>query len=361
MSLNFQGEKPIILDKSLSVMLKDHSGIDNAYLIEFLRLMRIIGVNYFEVNSEFLDKILFYPKIHDYYVYKIENLEDLKRLYMYDFKYLSIDFERFYDIPLMDYKNKINKSRIIINIKLSDLNECNIENLKYIQSSFNVKYLMVTSLSKCNEYSLKDFILKLKNIFNIEVGFCAENSLYMGTAISIEAFLDGADIIAGAFNGEEHNLTSLEEVLTALKVINNCDINGDLRFLSKLTNIYEELTRKCVLGNKAVIGKDIFKYESGIHADGIEKNPLTYEPYNPMEVGQKRELLIGKHSGIRAIIAKLKQLDVNCSTDDIDLFLSKVRNKSIYLKRSLTDDELLRLYGKFHVQDFKGGACKLGG
>lgn len=349
MSVNFEGEKKIILDKSLTEILKIHHDINNDYVIKFLKLMRKIGVDYFEVSSTALDKLNIYPEFYNYFVYKIESMKNLKALDIYNFKYLSIDFEKIFSMSLMDYKNKINKSKVIINVRLSDLEPSNMENIKHILCNFNVECLMVTNLCKCNNSSWKDFILKLKNIFNFKIGFCAENLFYMGTAISIEACLDGADIIVGAFNGAEYGLTPLEELLTALKVMISCDINGDLSLLSRLTDVYKELTYKSISGTKPVIGKDIFKYESGIHADGIEKNPLTYEPYNPEEVGQKRELLIGKHSGTKAILTKLKQLNVNYGTVDIDLFLTNIRNKSIYLKRSLRDEEFLKLYEEFVV------------
>jgi Isopropylmalate/homocitrate/citramalate synthases len=343
MSVNCEGEKKIILDKSLTEILKVHRHINSAYIIEFLSLMKVIGVDYFQVNSSTLDKMMIYPEFSGYYVYNIESMEDFRYLYVYNFKYLSIDFEKFLTMPLMDCKNKIDKSKIIMNIALKDLKASNIETIKYILSCYDIEYLMIKNLSKCNNSSWEDFIIKLKETFNLKIGFCAENSLYMGTALSIELCLDGADMIAGAFNGEEYGFTPIEEVLTALKVITTCNISGDLSFLSKLTEVYKKLTYKSIPGDKAVIGGDIFKYESGIHADGIEKNPLTYEPYNPREVGQKRELLIGKHSGTKAVCKKLKQLNIDYGTVDINLLLTKVRNKSIYLKRNIRDEELFSL------------------
>lgn len=343
MSVNCEGEKKLILDKSLTEILKIHRHINSAYIIEFLRLMKVVGVDYFQISSNTLDKMMIYPEFSDYCAYNIESMEDLRYLYIYNFKYLSIDFEKFSTMPLMDCKNKIDKSKIIMNISLKDLKASNIEIIKYILSCYDIEYLMITNVSMCNNSSWEEFIIKLKETFNLKIGFCAENSLYMGTAVSIELCLDGADMIAGAFNGEDYGLTPIEEVLTALKVINSCDISGDLSFLSKLTEVYKELTYKSIPGDKAVIGGDIFKYESGIHADGIEKNPLTYEPYNPREVGQKRELLIGKHSGTKAVCKKLKQLNIDYETVDINLLLTKIRNKSIYLKRNIRDEEIFSL------------------
>jgi len=343
MSVNCEGKKKLFLDKSLTEILKVHRHINSAYVIEFLHLMKVIGVDYFQVNSSTLDKMMIYPEFSGYCVYNIENINDLRYLYIYDFKYLSIDFEKFSTMPLMECKNKIDKSKIILNIALEDLKASNIETIKYILSCYHVEFLMITNLSKSNNVSWEDFIIKLRETFNLKIGFCAENSLYMGTAVSIELCLDGADMIAGAFNGSEYGFTPIEEVLTALKVIWSCDINGDLSFLYKLTELYKKLTYKSVPGDKAVIGEDIFKYESGIHADGIEKNPLTYEPYNPREVGQKRELLIGKHSGTKAVCRKLKQLNIDYRTIDVNLLLSNIRNKSIYLKRNIRDEELLTM------------------
>lgn len=343
MSVNCKGEKKIILDKSLTEILKFHRQINDAYVIEFLYLMKVIGVDYFQVNSSTLDKMMFYPEFSDYFAYSIEDTEDLRYLYIYDFKYLMIDFQKFYSIPLMDCKNKIDKSKIIISIELKDLRSSNIEAIKFILSCYDVEFLMISNLSKCNNSSWKDFIIKLKENYNLKIGVSVENSLYMATALSLELCLDGADMIAGVFNGAEYGVTPIEEVLAALKVIKSCNINGDLSFLNKVTELYKKLTYRSVAGDKAVIGEDIFKYESGIHADGIEKNPLTYEPYNPEEVGQKRELVIGKHSGSKGVCKKLQELKIDYRTIDINLLLTKIRNKSINLKRNIQDDELLTL------------------
>ncbi len=69
---------------------------------------------------------------------------------------------------------------------------------------------------------------------------------------------------------------------------------------------------------KPVIGEDIFKCESGIHVDGIEKNTHTYEPYNPDDIGSKRTIYIGKHSGKKAVVLRLNSLNIDCNELDIN-------------------------------------------
>ncbi len=87
----------------------------------------------------------------------------------------------------------------------------------------------------------------------------------------------------------------------------------------------------------------IFKYESGIHADGIDKNPITYEPYDPKEVGQNRKMIIGKHSGSKSIISKLIELNLDYRKIDIQSVLEKIRNISIQNRGEVMDEELIHM------------------
>ncbi len=70
---------------------------------------------------------------------------------------------------------------------------------------------------------------------------------------------------------------------------------------------YEKITYCKLPNNKPVIGKDVFKYESGVHVAGIQKNPATYEPFKPELVGLERKLALGKHSGKNSIIFKIER------------------------------------------------------
>ncbi len=91
-----------------------------------------------------------------------------------------------------------------------------------------------------------------------------------------------------------------------------------------------------------VVGEDIFTCESGIHVDGIIKNPSNYEPFVPAEVSMLRKFLIGKKTGRSALRYKLRSLGINKEDHLPEELLMKVKNESSRLKTSFSDEELLR-------------------
>jgi isopropylmalate/homocitrate/citramalate synthase/4-hydroxybenzoate polyprenyltransferase len=106
--------------------------------------------------------------------------------------------------------------------------------------------------------------------------------------------------------GERAGNASLEEVAVILETVHGCSTGLDL---AQLTPCAAELAR--VLGwplppLKAVVGANAFVHESGLHTDGVIRDPSTYEPFAPDRVGQRRRFVFGKHSGVAAIRSVLE-------------------------------------------------------
>jgi len=96
--------------------------------------------------------------------------------------------------------------------------------------------------------------------------------------------------------------------------------------------------------NNPIVGLNIFAHESGIHGDGVLKNPLTYEAFRPEEVGLERQIVIGKHSGSAAIKSKFMEYGVELSDEDAQEILARCRQMAIDKKRSLFDKEMAYIY-----------------
>ncbi len=88
---------------------------------------------------------------------------------------------------------------------------------------------------------------------------------------------------------------------------------------------------------------DIFTCESGIHIDGLIKDPSNYEPYDPSEVSLDRTFLVGKKAGINALRHKLESLGISTEDHLLEDLLTMVKSESMRLKTSLTDEQLLQL------------------
>lgn len=173
--------------------------------------------------------------------------------------------------------------------------------------------------------------------------FCPENTYGCATALAFQWVMDYGSSITTSFAGCNNNAAT-EEIIMALRIAIRHKPNRDLTVLPRLTSLYEKLFNKSINNRKPIIGKNIFKVESGIHADGMHKNPATYEAYSPNCVGAKSELIIGKHSGTRAVRLKIEELGLPDPTDYvINQILHKVRLICTQQRKSLSQEDFILL------------------
>ncbi|MGE4589812.1 MAG: hypothetical protein AB7E34_09595 [Acidaminococcaceae bacterium] len=149
-----------------------------------------------------------------------------------------------------------------------------------------------------------------------------------------------------AFGGL-HNTAATEEILMALYVTGRLSQKTtEFSILPKIAALLQNITGKKIPAHKSVTGSEIFAVESGIHVDGILKNPELYEPFPPEIVGMKRKIVLGSHSGHVSIREKLKEYNIYCSEGMIDGLLTYVQTEGRHLKRHLTDEEFLTALGE---------------
>ncbi|WP_242872328.1 homocitrate synthase/isopropylmalate synthase family protein [Clostridium coskatii] len=340
MSIILGKEKKLIVDRTLPEVVKRAEIVDQDLADEFITLVKNIGVDFIEINGEVLQKIKNLPENVDY-IYRVGDLLDV-----YEFEHLIIDYKKAEILP-EEFLNKLRNKKIILEVDIKVLEQFNVKDNCKIFGKLNIICIRIKGIVKYNIAGWNRLIENIKNRFSVYVDFCADDKFYMATSVSIESCVDGADVVTAAFNGQVYGFASLEEVILGLKVIKGGKVCGNLEFMEQLVEVYTKLTHKKVHPMKAVIGEDIFKYESGIHVDGIEKNPDTYEPYNPYDIGKKRIMYIGKHSGKKAVMIKLKELNIDYQDVDIGEFLKEVRKNSIKLKRNIFDKELISMFNDF--------------
>jgi len=174
------------------------------------------------------------------------------------------------------------------------------------------------------------------------------NDLGMATANALAAVDGGARQIECTINGlgERAGNTALEEVVMALRVRNDImpyytDIDT-----TKIMNISRRVATVsgfAVQNNKAIVGKNAFAHESGIHQDGMLKSADTFEIMRPQDIGLKEtNLVMGKHSGRAALRSKLSDLGYDLADNQLkDVF---VRFKALAdRKKEVYDDDLIAL------------------
>ncbi|MBC5996672.1 homocitrate synthase [Romboutsia ilealis] len=195
-------------------------------------------------------------------------------------------------------------------------------------------------------FSIKDTIMKLYNRTKFDIEMHTHNDFGLATANAIAGVLGGANYIGVTVNGlgERAGNAALEEVLMALKYVYNYEVNIDTTKFKDLSEYVSKAAGRELPSWKAIVGSNMFKHESGIHADGALKNPKNYEAFDPKEVGLERQIVIGKHSGKAAIINKFMEYNINLTEDEANMMLKAVRALSIRAKRILFDKELVQLY-----------------
>ena len=96
--------------------------------------------------------------------------------------------------------------------------------------------------------------------------------------------------------------------------------------------------------SKPVVGERVFAHESGLHADGVIKDPHNYEGFDPAEVGLTRSIVVGKHSGTGGLIERYRSMGVVVNRAEAEPLLLRTRVMSCKRKRDLTNGELMAIY-----------------
>ena len=195
-------------------------------------------------------------------------------------------------------------------------------------------------------FQIYDKVSVLVKELSIPVEVHTHNDFGLATANALAGLRAGAACVSTTVLGigERAGNAALEEVALAMKHIMKLDCGIDASRLARLCSYVAKVSGRPIPSGKPVVGGMIFSHESGIHADGVLKDPLSYEAYPPEEVGLLREIAIGKHSGRAALVHRFAKLGINISFEDAEGMLSEVRCISVGLKRSLDDEELVQLY-----------------
>jgi len=197
-----------------------------------------------------------------------------------------------------------------------------------------------------------------KAIFSVhchdDLGLAVANSLggVEGGARQIECTINGI--------GERAGNASLEEVVMAMRVRNDVMpywTNIDAQMLTRASKLISAVTSFPVQYNKAIVGRNAFAHESGIHQDGMLKHTETYEIMKPEDVGVKQtSLAMGKHSGRAGFREKLKELGYelgdNALNDAFNRFKDLAdKKKHVYDEDivALVDDQIAKAHDRIKL------------
>lgn len=189
---------------------------------------------------------------------------------------------------------------------------------------------------------------KVPNINDAIISVHCHNDLGLAVANSLTAVQAGARQVEVSMNGigERAGNASLEEVAMAIDVRKDIfDMQTAIvtKEIFKTSKLLIAITGIPVQPNKAIVGKNAFSHEAGIHQDGMLKERSTYEIMTPEQTGRARsEIVLGRHSGKHGLKERLKELGYELAKDDFDVMFQKFTELADK-KKAVYDDELLAL------------------
>jgi len=197
-----------------------------------------------------------------------------------------------------------------------------------------------------------------KAIFSVH----CHNDLGLAVANTLAGIKGGARQVECTINGlgERAGNAAMEEVVMALRVRADAlpyHSNIDSTMLTRASKLVSAVSSFPVQYNKAVVGRNAFAHESGIHQDGMLKNAQTYEIMTPESVGvHKTSLVMGKHSGRHAFKEKLKELGYELGENALEEAFARFkdladRKKIVYDEdlAALVDDEIIHAHDRIKV------------
>src|ERR1700761_1784559 len=206
-----------------------------------------------------------------------------------------------------------------------------------------------------NEYGAMFQMLRnrVPQVAGITLSSNCHNDLGMAVANSLAAFEAGARQIECTINGigERAGNAALEEVAAAMLVRPDKFPYAHGLALDKLyptSQLLSELISQSPAPNKAIVGSNAFAHEAGIHQHGMLAHPLTYEIMTPASVGvPTNRMVLGKHSGRRALAHRLKELGYALDTADLDAVYHRFTELADR-RKAIFDQDLLSLLPAHH-------------
>ncbi len=180
----------------------------------------------------------------------------------------------------------------------------------------------------------------------IDIEVHTHNDLGMATANAIAGIRAGARFVNTTINGlgERAGNAALEEVVMGLKHACGIETGIDTHRFREMSLFVAKASDRPLSVSKPVVGSRVFAHESGLHADGVIKDPHNYEGFDPAEVGLTRSIVVGKHSGTGGLIERYRSMGIVVDRKYADRLLEVTRITSCARKRALTNCELMAIY-----------------
>ena len=202
------------------------------------------------------------------------------------------------------------------------------------------------TLGLLDPFSTFSRIRKLRSAVDLDLEMHAHNDLGLATANTLAAISAGATHANTTVNGlgERAGNAPLEEVVMALRHLYGIETEINTLHFPHVSALVAKSSGRAIAVNKSIVGEAVFTHESGIHVDGMIKNPLNYEAFSPAEVGREHRTVLGKHSGSHSVIDAYAKIGLQITDSEARSLLDTIRSHAMQTKCVPSIEDLKRFY-----------------
>jgi len=202
---------------------------------------------------------------------------------------------------------------------------------------------------------IKQLIERVPNSDKAVFSVHCHNDLGLAVGNSLASVLNGARQVECTINGlgERAGNAALEEIVMAVRTrqdVFGCDTNINTSMIVPTSRLVSSVTGFPVQPNKAIVGKNAFAHESGIHQDGVLKSRETYEIMRAQDVGwSDNKIVLGKHSGRSALKSRLDEIGINIESEEaLNAAFSRFKDVADR-KHEIFDEDLIAIANESQV------------
>lgn len=164
------------------------------------------------------------------------------------------------------------------------------------------------------------------------------NDLGLAVGNALAGLKNGALVVHTTVNGlgERSGIVDMASMATAMRVL-GYDQGGKLKLemLPRISSFMEKISGVYMAANQPIVGENAFSHKSGVHTDGVLKNPSTYEGFDPSLVGRQRTIIVDRYTGKRAVQKKLDDYNISVTPEQLMQIVMEIkdlgdRNKKVH-------------------------------
>ncbi|HEY9077749.1 MAG TPA: Lrp/AsnC ligand binding domain-containing protein [Anaerolineaceae bacterium] len=185
-----------------------------------------------------------------------------------------------------------------------------------------------------------------KNLLPCKIDMHFHNDFGLAIANGLAGVRAGADCIHTTVNGlgERTGIADLAETIMAFHVLEGVQ-KYDLSYLMPLSTYLERVSGFFTAPNKPITGQNAYSHKSGVHTNGVLKDPRTYENFDPAMIGRERHIIIDKYTGKLAVQSRLDEYGIKVNDDELSRIVVEIKNIGDR-RKILHDSDILEIAEK---------------